>query len=365
MVSGFLSRAGLFGVLLLVVAVQCAPESRKPACDCTDVDSRHGDDKHLKWVRRRCWDSYLRGECEKSFMFNTVKELPEGFCRISCGRCDCCSTPRWTASENGLEEWAWAMDAAGLYEWLDGPGFEATILAPRDGALDGLLGRLGWTRGEIESNERMQFALSLILKFNMIAPIPDNFAVYNSVFLNPGMVLPTLFSPNDTVQVQKWDSGGTGFQGPHNSATVQDKDFDKATCKAYINLSDQYLLPFENADHLLEVPGDHGVSKGFCHVARNSVYDGDLVDTIKTDSATECCEACNNRGECNVWVWCARGSGCNVGGNTEHIGWGTCSLKFSKSVAKGGNPDSAERTPITPYHSGHISRSAGESFKTG
>lgn len=69
--------------------------------------------------------------------------------------------------------------------------------------------------------------------------------------------------------------------------------------------------------------------------------------------------------ECNVWTWCARGSGCHKGGNTEEIGWGTCYLKFSTSVGGGGDPTSLERTPITPYHSGHISRAATESFKTG
>lgn len=55
-----------------------ADGAKKPACDCSDVDARVGEDKHLKFVRRRCWDSYLNGECQKAFMFNTVKELPEG-----------------------------------------------------------------------------------------------------------------------------------------------------------------------------------------------------------------------------------------------------------------------------------------------
>lgn len=55
-----------------------ADGAEKPSCDCTDVDARVGKDKHLKFVRRRCWDSFLVGECEKAFMFNTVKELPEG-----------------------------------------------------------------------------------------------------------------------------------------------------------------------------------------------------------------------------------------------------------------------------------------------
>lgn len=49
---------------------------------------------------------------------------------------------RSVATELELEEWIWAMDTAGLSDFLDGPGFEATILAPRDGALDGLLAKL-------------------------------------------------------------------------------------------------------------------------------------------------------------------------------------------------------------------------------
>lgn len=66
-----------------------------------------------------------------------------GFCRISCGRCDCCPTVRSVAKKLGLEEWLWAMDTAELYDLLDGPGFEATILAPRDGALDVLFEKMG------------------------------------------------------------------------------------------------------------------------------------------------------------------------------------------------------------------------------
>lgn len=77
----------------------------------------------------------------------------------------------------------------------------------------------------------MQYALGEILKYNMIAPIPNNYAVYTSAFLNEGMVVQTLFSENDTLEVRKWPGGGTGFQGPYNSGTVQDKDFDSATCK--------------------------------------------------------------------------------------------------------------------------------------
>lgn len=89
----------------------------------------------------------------------------------------------------------------------------------------------GWTRDEVEENPRMQYALGEILKFNMIAPVPNNYAVYNFPFLNADMVLPTLFSDVDTVVVKKWPTGGTGFQGPHNSGTVQDQDFDNASCK--------------------------------------------------------------------------------------------------------------------------------------
>lgn len=80
----------------------------------------------------------------------------------------------------------------------------------------------------------MQYALGEILKFNMIAPVPNNYAVYNSLFLNAGMTVGTYFSDLDTLEVRKWESGGTGFQGPHGSTTVQDADFDKATCKVYL-----------------------------------------------------------------------------------------------------------------------------------
>lgn len=66
--------------------------------------------------------------------------------------------------------------------------------------------------------------------------------------------------------------------------------------KAYVNPTDQYILPFESADHLTKAPEKHGVSKGLCQVSRNTLYGGDLFETTNTESATECCDACNNRG---------------------------------------------------------------------
>lgn len=71
--------------------------------------------------------------------------------------------------------------------------------------------------------------------------------------------------------------------------------------QGYIFISDQYALPFANADHLTTVPGESFITKGLCHAAENTLYDGDVTSTIQTDSATECCDSCNNSGG-RMWI---------------------------------------------------------------
>ena len=68
-------------------------------------------------------------------MMLTVDEVPEGYCQISCGRCECCATVLEVLREEGFAVLADAVVAVGLDSILSNPGFETTMLAPSDDAM--------------------------------------------------------------------------------------------------------------------------------------------------------------------------------------------------------------------------------------
>ena len=77
-------------------------------------------------------------------------QIPEGYCQITCGRCDCCPSLLNATLAAGLTEFAWAMNlssAANRTEDLSQPGLMATLLAPDNNAMLSLFQRLGGWRG--------------------------------------------------------------------------------------------------------------------------------------------------------------------------------------------------------------------------
>ena len=66
-----------------------------------------------------------------------------GYCQISCGRCDCCSTLAQVLGNSSLALLAAAADRAGLSPHLSQPGTMLTLLAPTDEALETAAQSLG------------------------------------------------------------------------------------------------------------------------------------------------------------------------------------------------------------------------------
>lgn len=52
--------------------------------------------------------------------------------QITCGRCDCCSTPKGVLEKEGLTEFLWAAENAGgdLWSFFQEPGWQVTVMAP-------------------------------------------------------------------------------------------------------------------------------------------------------------------------------------------------------------------------------------------
>ncbi|KXZ52196.1 hypothetical protein GPECTOR_10g827 [Gonium pectorale] len=63
-------------------------------------------------------------------------------------------------------------------------------------------------------------------------------------------------------------------------------------------------------------PPPPALSRETCHTEEHSEIDGRVVKWGAdhfTETAGECCAACTNHADCNVWVWCANPSGCGSG----------------------------------------------------
>ncbi|CAD7695513.1 unnamed protein product [Ostreobium quekettii] len=276
-----------------------------------------------------------------------------GFCQITCGRCDCCRTLRNVATDEGLSELVWAFEISGLGNLLNAPGWEVAILGPRNGALQRLLDSLGFTVQDVESNSKWARVLGEALKFSVLKADPDLRAVYTEAFLHDGMELATEFDDHQRLKVQK-DGGGTvKFVGPMGSATVL--EWDKPSCKGYIHIVDEYLVPSADFGTYLEDVTDVGETEGYCETATSKQYDGQLVDTKQTQSPGDCCRKCKKNKDCTVWTFCAKPSGCQER-NSPIIPWGTCHLLFDVALTQGRNPTTIRSDELTPYHSGVFRR---------
>ncbi|GIL50027.1 hypothetical protein Vafri_6343 [Volvox africanus] len=63
-------------------------------------------------------------------------------------------------------------------------------------------------------------------------------------------------------------------------------------------------------------PPPPSLSREMCHTEAHSEIDGRVVKWGAdhfTETAGECCAACTNHADCNVWVWCAEPNGCGSG----------------------------------------------------
>lgn len=108
----------------------------------------------------------------------------------------------------------------------------------------------GFSRQDVETDEKEQKALSEVLKFNIIPADPDLLAVYTEPFMNNGMRFNTLYEDGKALDFQKTNSEGSSFFGPFGSTTVQ--EWDKPSCK--VTLVDLTSAVFDKHSNLHIVP---------------------------------------------------------------------------------------------------------------
>jgi uncharacterized surface protein with fasciclin (FAS1) repeats len=301
-------------------------------------------------------------------MFDANAELaPEGFCQISCSRCNCCQSPAEVIQSNGGSRFLQAASAANppLTELLSHPGFVGTILVPTDAAFDALISKVG----PLAQNPGL---LQEILKFHILPPEAKRNAVWTSPFMSLGPKMRTSYDGAEVLTAEKfsmpsgttWKGGLDGFaiNGPHNSANVIKSDIP--SCKAYITMVDTVLLPFDPASlpandafaaaDILGVAG--------CAVQQNALIQGSEVKSGSSniqDTIGACCDSCKQTSGCNAWTYCALKGGCPAADGSSSSPFGYCQLKNSPEVAAGNGPIYSENSAVNVLMaSGYVSSNA-------
>lgn len=309
-------------------------------CQCSDADPKNDTTQEVEYS---CFAQRIFGNCQQSWMFEANAELnPEGQCQISCSRCNCCKSPTEMLRELGATQFLNTIQTAGLAPLFDHPGFTATILVPSNAAMQAAASQLG----PLTNNPGV---LKEIVKFHILTLDPEYQALLTTPFF-PGATLYTQYSGPEVLEADAfvvpadttWRGGLAGFKinGPVNAATVVQSDI--LGCKAYFNVIDTVLLPFNpatlgGAAAAASGGGDTVVAGALvgaplCNIQANSLPSGDMVVSgVKNivENIGECCSQCANNSRCNTFVFCSNKAGCEGLALADTKPFGYCELMMS------------------------------------
>eukprot|EP00210_Caulerpa_lentillifera_P006039 g5771.t1 len=178
-----------------------------------------------------CFDQKAFGKCNEPYMLNTISELPEGYCQITCGRCDCCSTFTELAEANGLTEFVLAMEAAGLGDLLGNPGWMATLLIPTNQVLQDWRDSRGVAWDELVLNKRLRAELMETMKMHVIVPLASINALWTRPFFLDGVQLQSMSERHPDIIVES-QNGTVSFKGPLNRIRILNTEWE--ACKGFI-----------------------------------------------------------------------------------------------------------------------------------
>jgi len=226
-----------------------------PRCDCSDVDPRDG---YKGMVQFNCASQELFGNCNAAFMMETVEELPEGYCEITCGRCGCCSS-LWSLilQDEDLTEYRDLASAVGFDQLLKKPGTMLTLLIPKNEAIQRFfLETYGFEWQALAGTDAGRKIITAILQQNSLIPEQTLDAVWTLPFMDGrhGGAVSRLHSRrydenhsadqgdvwfsrdnhrSDVVAVRTWSGGVNVLTG------------DIEACKSIIHVTNWFLVPPE------------------------------------------------------------------------------------------------------------------------
>eukprot|EP01025_Chloroclados_australasicus_P021641 TRINITY_DN2270_c0_g1_i1.p1 TRINITY_DN2270_c0_g1~~TRINITY_DN2270_c0_g1_i1.p1 ORF type:complete len:405 (-),score=35.02 TRINITY_DN2270_c0_g1_i1:283-1362(-) len=318
-------------------------------CICTDVDPRAG---YNKAPSSECFEQSMLGKCDEGFMFDTIGELPEGYCQITCGRCDCCNNLNNLLLDENLLEFQGALNALGFENWLRNAGWQVTLMAPTNEAfLDGLTS-LGYSR---ETAYEDKDFLTTVILYHILPREPYLRAIFLSPFMYDGAQINTYlqdYSTPDQIFFSVNKNNNISASSPVNSAKIIKTDIE--SCKGAIQILDTLLVPYEGFPTIRRLRPDVSSLDAKCVAEGNANYKSDeYIGKADVENEGECCDACLKDARCNVWTYCAWESGCQAGDTT--LEFGRCDMKYQNAVANGEDPEIWDRDNINvPYISGVV-----------
>lgn len=325
-------------------------------CQCSDAAPRNPD---TQTVTSSCFFQRAFNNCQLEYMFDADAELAaEGFCQMSCDRCNCCSPPSEVLRTLGANTFSQVIETAGFKDLFDHTGLTATIFVPTDEAMQAAVSALG----PLAQNKDI---LAQIVKFHIVPPEPRTKALWTTPFFSLGPTLFTLYDGPETLSTSKfelpsgttWRGGLTGFNvsGPVNSARVTQGDV--MACKSYFNVIDTVLLPFDPETLPTDNPVGAALEASTCNIQNNAVASGTVVksgDSNVQETIGDCCESCSTTSGCNAFVYCSLKGGCELP-ESQSIQFGSCTLLNNEGVAKGGSPFYSQNSVLlAPQTSGWI-----------
>eukprot|EP01023_Acetabularia_acetabulum_P067633 TRINITY_DN9366_c0_g1_i1.p1 TRINITY_DN9366_c0_g1~~TRINITY_DN9366_c0_g1_i1.p1 ORF type:complete len:359 (-),score=73.97 TRINITY_DN9366_c0_g1_i1:238-1314(-) len=344
----------LLGVALFVVGCVLGQDENVPnplSCTCTDVDPRAG---YNKAPSAECFEQSMLNKCDEGFMFDTIGELPEGYCQITCGRCDCCNNLYNLLEKEQLIEFLEALKVLGFEKWLYNPGWQVTLMAPTDQAFLAGLTALGYSRETAYADTDM---LTTVVLYHILPREPYLRNIFMSPFMFDGAKINTYlqdFSAPDSISFSTNENNNITAISPVNSAKIIQKDIE--SCKGSIQILDTLLVPYEGFPSIRRIRPDVSSLDAQCAARGNANYKSDeYIGQEDVANEGECCDACLKSAGCNVWTYCAWESGCPAGDTV--LAQGRCDLKFQTAVENGEDPEFwAEDDINVPYISGAVYR---------
>lgn len=207
-------------------------------CQCSDADPRWYASGQ---IIQTCLEAKRMGKCWDQFMFGGDADLiPEHYCQITCGRCNCCKSFYDLIQQYGGNEFLSLVDRDGeIKDYLKEVGNTATVLVPSNEAIQ---------------NAKKEYGSSLdiknVLKYHILPPNKYN-ALWSTPFMALGPEMETMNTNAAPLQSSKfpipanttWEGGLSGFTitGAKNSAKVLQSDIN--ACKGYVTFIDSVLIP--------------------------------------------------------------------------------------------------------------------------
>lgn len=178
-------------------------------------------------------------------MFDTVEEVPEGYCQITCNRCTCCKPVLQVVQDRSTAtgDYKTFLRLAALVNVtndLNNPGFEWTIFVPSDQGFQQTISDMGQSNFDTFQRNYGRPGLQALLRAHVIPPTPGYVAL-STPFFADGHSFAT--SAGQQVRVQRPSTAKAG-DGSFRLASINSVGLDSLdvpACKSNVIFLDKAI----------------------------------------------------------------------------------------------------------------------------